>query len=377
MDKQELAAMLGAPLYRAAQIQKWLYRDAEFSEMSDLPAAMREELAAKYTARPAIIAECRESQKDPTKKYLFRLADGEFVEGVCMSYKHGDTLCVSTQAGCRMRCKFCASGADGLLRDLTYQEMLGQVTAVNQRTDDRSQMTDKSTGDKEQCTSERQIRNNSHSEPNLSSVICHLSSVRRVSNIVMMGMGEPLDNYDHSIRFIERASAPDGLGISRRNISLSTCGLADRMRRLADDGINVTLSVSLHATTDEKRRAAMPIAHKYSIAEVIGAAKYYFEKTGRRVIFEYALTRGNTHSGDAKRLKTLLSGFPAHVNLIMLNKIDAGFNDGLSRQQATEFCKLLSDTGVSATLRRSLGADIEGACGQLHAKRATARRLPQ
>lgn len=324
----ELTEMLGGrglPKYRATQLHKWLCLGAGFDDMTDLPKAAREDLAAEYISVGARIETLKKS-KDGTVKFLCALSDGEYVESVLMSYKYGYTLCVSTQVGCRMGCVFCASGFNGKVRDLSAGEMLGQIIAANGYLHDN----------------------------NIDA---------RVTNVVLMGSGEPMDNYDNVTRFIRLAH--EYLSIGQRSISLSTCGLVPGIRRLADDGYGVTLCVSLHATTDDARKKIMPIANKYPISEIISAAKYYFEKSGRRVLFEYATISGqNTSQKDAERLRRLTADFPTHINLIPLN--DTGSNlKGTSRDEAKLFCSLLTTLGASATVRRSLATDIDGACGQL------------
>lgn len=327
--KNELKDM-GLPGFRYKQIYEWLTRYADFEEMSNIPIALRQKLAAEYTAKPVtIIKELK--AKDGTQKFLFRMQDGNIVEGVLMSYKYGNTLCLSSQIGCRMGCSFCASGEGGLVRNLTSGEMLGEVLAINRHLG----------GDKEN---------------------------RKITNLVLMGSGEPLDNYDNVVKFIKIITSEDSLNISERNISLSTCGMAPNILRLADEGLAITLAISLHATTDEERKKTMKVTKAYSISKIIKSAKEYFDKTGRRVYFEYILLKGNTTKEDAERLKKLLSGIVAHVNLIPLNSTLYGKSQQITKKQGYEFCDELNKLGVSATVRRTLGEDIEGACGQLRAK---------
>lgn len=328
---KELLKEKGQPAFRAEQIYKWLTDGKDFDQMSNLPKNLREELSDKYIALPVRVIEEFKS-KDGSCKFLFELSDGELIEGVFMPHDYGNTICVSTQVGCRMGCAFCASGMNGLIRNLTAGEILGQVIAVN-------------------------------------SLLGGSGSDKKLSNIVLMGSGEPLDNYENAIKFIKNVSAPYGLNISRRSISLSTCGLVDRIYALADEELDVTLSISLHATLDENRRKLMPIANKYSVAEIIDAARYYFKKTGRRVVFEYSMVKGvNMNFFDAKRLAEYCKGMSAHVNLIMLNKVDGKDIKGCTALEAERFCEKLKGFGVSATIRRSMGSDIEGACGQLRQK---------
>lgn len=321
----ELAAM-GQPAYRGGQAYGWLCRGVGFDGMSNLPAELRIALAERYRPGFARIVDRRDSAKDGTRKYLFEFDDGQRVEGVRMTYRHGRTLCISTQAGCAMGCAFCASALGGKARDLTAGEMLAQIIAAD--------------GD--------------------------LEGEDRVGHVVMMGSGEPLDNYDHSVAFLRLVGRPEGLRISLRSVSLSTCGLPGAMRRLAGEGLPVTLSVSLHAPDDEARRRLMPVARRYPIGEVVDAARYYAERTGRRVIFEYALIRDvNDRPEQARRLAALIRGMPCHVNLIRLSSVPETGLAGSGRERMLAFMRELTDCGVSVTRRREMGNDIEGACGQL------------
>ncbi len=315
----------GFPKYRADQLYRWLNKNTPFDEMTDLPKAFIERLKGSFTER-AVYIEKKFVSSDGSIKYLYRLCDGNIIEGIFMPHGYGNTVCVSTQVGCRMGCAFCASGIGGLVRNLQPAEILGQILAVNGS----------------------------------------LPQEERITNVVLMGSGEPLDNYDNVTKFIELANAREGLNISQRNISLSTCGICENIKRLADDGFGVTLSVSLHATTDEHRRNLMPISKKYTVAELIEAVKYYFEKTGRRIIFEYSMVKGeNIDYFDAKRLRELTKGYPSHVNLIMLNPVKEKNVKGCTKEEAARFLKRLTDMGVSATIRKSFGTDVGGACGQL------------
>lgn len=327
-EVEKLAADLGVPSYRAKQLYAHITRFDEYDEMSDLPAVFREKLKSLYAARGVGI-EKKLVSRDETEKYLYRLTDGNIIEGAFMKQSYGNTLCVSTQVGCRMGCAFCASGIGGLVRNLTAGEILSQVLCVNREAGGNAKM-------------------------------------RAVTNVVLMGSGEPLDNYDEVTKFIRLLSSEKGLDMSERNISLSTCGLVENVYRLADDGFAVTLTFSLHASDDEARRKVMPIANKYSIAEIVKAAKYYFEKTGRRVIFEYTMIKGvNMNHFDAKRLSEILRGFPCHVNLIMLNPVKEKNLTGCTKEEGERFMKKLNEMGVSATIRKSKGSDVGGACGQL------------
>ncbi|MBO7178349.1 MAG: 23S rRNA (adenine(2503)-C(2))-methyltransferase RlmN, partial [Clostridia bacterium] len=270
--------------------------------------------------------------KDGTEKYLYALNDGNVIEGVFMPHRYGNTLCVSTQVGCRMGCAFCASGLGGLIRNLTAGEIIGQVLCVNR------------------------LHGGTPKD-------------RAITNVVLMGSGEPLDNYDEVTKFLSILSAEKGINISLRNVSLSTSGLVPKIRELADSNLPVVLTISLHAATDEKRSALMPVNKAYPIKELIDSAKYYFEKTRRRVIFEYALVEGkNSDKKSADELARLLKGFPCHVNLINLNYVKEKGLRGIKGNYIKEFIDNLNKQGISATLRHSMGNDIDGACGQLRVK---------
>lgn len=327
-ELKDLAKEYGQPQYRGEQLYKWLNIGADYGSMSDIPLRFREQLSDKFLAQPLKTVETIESS-DGSKKLLYRLSDGNVIEGIYMPHGYGNTLCVSTQVGCRMGCAFCASGIGGLVRNLDAAEILGQVVAVN-------------------------------------AALGATVKERKLSNVVLMGSGEPLDNYEQVTKFIRLITAEGGLNMGQRSISLSTCGLADKIIQLADDGYGVTLSLSLHATTDEIRKELMPIANRYTLKQTVDAVKYYFEKTGRRVIFEYSMIKGkNIDFFDAKRLKELTKGYPCHVNLIKLNYVKEKNLSGCTDEEAKRFLKRLEDLGVSATLRRSLGGDVGGACGQL------------
>lgn len=325
--KTELEQM-GEKAFRAKQVFSWLHKGAAFDEMSNLSLALREKLKSTGVDQPVSIQSIHQSQIDGTKKFLFSLRDGNCVEGVLMRYHYGCTLCVSTQVGCRMGCLFCASTLDGCVRNLTAAEILGQVMCANSTLDGE-----------------------------------------RVHNIVLMGSGEPFDNYENVIRFLKLVSHPDGLNISLRHISLSTCGLIDKIRSFADENLPVTLSLSLHAPNDDIRKKIMPIARRYNIYETINACKYYLEKTGRRVVFEYALIDGvNADEKQAHELADLLRGMQCHVNLIPLNTVKERNLNGVSNRQVQAFLEVLEKRHISATRRREMGDDIEGACGQLRKK---------
>ena len=330
-ELKEFVISMGESAFRAKQLFKWMHSGASVDEMSNLSKDFRRRLAEEADYRLPAIEDKFVSKIDGTIKYLFSLNDGECVESVLMRYEHGNTLCVSSQAGCRMGCKFCASTLSGKVRDLTPSEILGQVALAAK------------------------------------------DSGERVDGIVMMGIGEPFDNYDNVIRFLKLVGDADGLGIGMRHISISTCGVVPGIIKLANEGIPVTLSVSLHAYNDEKRRAIMPIANKYPISELLSACKYYFDKTGRRVSFEYTLISGKNDSmEDAAGLARLLKrgmGVPCHVNLIMLNEVDETGLSTVDRKSAARFADELIRLGQNATVRRRLGSDIDASCGQLRLRR--------
>ena len=324
--RQELGD-LGLPKYRAEQVYRWLHRGVtDFSQMSDLSKALREELSQKYDLYSAQV-ERKQVSKDGTVKYLFRLHDGEYVESVLMHYHHGSSICISTQVGCKMNCSFCATGKSGFSRDLAASEILSQVLAAS------------------------------------------LDAGERISHIVLMGMGEPLDNYQNVLRFLELVTSPEGLNVSMRHISLSTCGLVDKIYDLADRKLQLTLSISLHAPNDEIRSRTMPVNRRWNMEELLRACKYYSDKTGRRISFEYAMISGvNDMDWCARELAGRLRGILAHVNLIPVNDVTGtGYQkSGLDRQK--RFVALLEERGVTATVRRTLGSDIDASCGQLRRK---------
>ncbi|MCR4661183.1 MAG: 23S rRNA (adenine(2503)-C(2))-methyltransferase RlmN [Clostridia bacterium] len=323
----ELLVSKGYPKFRASQVYSQSYMYKHFDEMN-IPKDLKDFLNENYYDNSVVVLETFKG-KDDTEKYLFLFRDGNIVEGVFMPHKYGNTLCVSTQVGCRMGCKFCASTLNGLIRNLTCGEILGEVLAINK------------------------LHNGTLKE-------------RKITNIVLMGSGEPLDNFDEVVKFINFVSSKDGINISPRNISLSTCGLVDKIIKFADLKIPVILTISLHASTDETRKEIMPIANKYSIAEIINAAKYYYNQTGRRIIFEYSLIEGkNSTREEAKKLAKLLYGLNAHVNLINLNPVKERNLKGISGNSIAEFIDELTKNGISNTLRHSMGNDIGGACGQL------------
>jgi len=330
LTPEELQAFVkaqGLPAFRAKQLHEWLIRGEDFPAMTNLPEALRDSLAKAAIAQPVAIEKSVRSKIDDTEKLLYRLQDGNLIEGVLMRYHHGDTLCVSTQVGCRMGCAFCASALGGLVRSLAPGEMLGQIVQVD-----------------------KMLR----------------PEGRRVHNVVLMGSGEPLDNYENVVKFLRLATDERGLNLSARGISLSTCGLVPAMRRFADEGIPVTLSVSLHAPDDEIRKKLMPVANAYLIDEILDACRYYIEKTGRRVIFEYALAGGvNCEKRHADLLAGKLRGMQCHVNLIPLNHVEESALQPPPEGATEAFLNRLTEKHISATRRREMGDDIEGACGQL------------
>ena len=326
---KELLVNKGEKTFRAMQIFRALHLGLDFSEMTEISKSLRESLSEEFIAQPVKIIKKLESV-DGTIKFLFLLPDDNVIEGVLMKYNHGYSLCVSTQVGCRMRCAFCASGLNGLVRNLSSGEILGEVISVNR-------FLSGGIGEK-----------------------------RKVINIVLMGSGEPLDNYDNTLKFVRTVSEKEGINISQRNISLSTSGLVPKMYDLANENVSVNLTVSLHSPFDEERQKIMPIAKKYKISEILSACSNYFNKTGRRYIFEYVLINGeNDGKRHADALINILKGHPCHVNIIRLNEVKENNLKSTSDKYAYRFAKLLTDGGISATVRRKMGEDIDGACGQL------------
>jgi 23S rRNA (adenine2503-C2)-methyltransferase len=312
--------------FRAKQLYEWMHKKRVWSydEMTNLPGNFRELLKETYPLQPIEVVKRQISKIDGTQKVLFRLRDGNVIESVLMKYKHGNSICISSQAGCRMGCRFCASTLDGLTRNLLPSEMLEQVYRVRELS----------------------------GEP--------------ISNIVIMGTGEPLDNYDHVLRFLRMVSDEKGLNISQRNITMSTCGLVPKIRQLAEEKLQITLALSLHAPDDEKRQELMPIARKYKLDQVIEACRYYFHMTGRRLTFEYSLVAGvNDSQEDAEKLSRLLKGMNCHVNLIPVNPIKERNFKQSNRQVIDNFKIKLEKYGINVTIRREMGSDIDGACGQL------------
>lgn len=329
MKREEIVDALtdmGEAAFRGRQIFSWLHRGAgSFEEMSNLPKGLREKLSERYYVTRPRIARKQLSALDGTVKYLWELRDGNCIETVLMSYHHGNTVCVSTQVGCRMGCRFCASTVAGKVRDLAPSEMLDQV------------------------------------------MFTQLDSGRDISNIVLMGIGEPLDNYDNVLRFLELVNHPEGLNIGMRHISLSTCGVVPGIDRLAELNLQLTLSVSLHAPDSATRSRIMPVNGAYDVEELFAACHRYFRKTGRRISFEYAMIDGvNDSDAQADLLAEKLRGMPGHVNLIPLN--DVVESEFKPSRRVAAFQKRLEAHGVTATVRRSLGGDIDASCGQLRRK---------
>ena len=327
--KEEMAS-IGEKSFRAGQIYDWLHVKlcGSFAEMTNLTKSLREKLEQEYEILPADMEERQISALDGTNKFLFRLYDGNMVESVLMKYKHGNSVCISSQAGCRMGCVFCASTIGGLNRNLTASEMLRQIYQIQ-----------KITGE-------------------------------RVSNVVVMGTGEPLDNYDNLLKFIHILTGEHGLHISQRNVTVSTCGIVPKILELAEEKLQITLALSLHGATQEKRRKLMPIANKYELSQVLAACDAYFEKTGRRVTFEYSLVHGvNDTPEDAGELTALLKHRNCHLNLIPVNPVKERNFVRPSRENALNFKNNLEKSGINVTIRREMGSDIDGACGQLRRRR--------
>lgn len=323
---QELLVQMGEKSFRAKQIYQWMHVKLarSFEDMTNISHDLQENLQknCEYTTLKAI--QVQESQIDGTKKFLFELEDKNVVESVWMKYKHGNSVCISSQVGCRMGCRFCASTLDGLIRGLRPSEMLDQIYEITRITGER------------------------------------------VSNVVVMGTGEPMDNYDNLLQFIRMLTDENGLNISQRNLTVSTCGIVPNIFRLADEQLQITLALSLHATTDEKRRSLMPIANKYSLDELMEVCAYYYEKTGRRLTFEYALVGGiNDKEEDAVKLASLARPLHCHINLIPVNPIKERDYVESEHRQIVAFKNKLEKNGINVTIRREMGRDIDGACGQL------------
>lgn len=338
MNLEEMKAWVlssGEPAFRAKQIYQWFHvKLAEKTdEMTNLPRILREKMDRQAIYGVSVVRRLV-SAEDGTNKFLFRLHDGNVIESVLMKYKHGNSVCISSQVGCRMGCRFCASTIGGLVRNLTPSEMLSQVYSIQ-----------KITGE-------------------------------RVSNVVVMGTGEPLDNFDNLIKFIEILTDENGLNISQRNITVSSCGLVPEIKRLADLKLSITFALSLHAPDDESRRKLMPIANKYSISEILAACDYYFDMTGRRITFEYSLVKGENDSRqEAIRLAKLIGGRNCHVNLIPVNPIKERSYERADQNSIIQFKNMLEKKKITVTVRRSMGRDIDAACGQLRRKYEEENRM--
>lgn len=319
---------MGQPAFRAKQIYTWLHKGVRsYEEMTNLPKALRDTLSAQYPIHAPEVVRKQESQKDGTIKYLWKLADGNCVETVLMRYHYGNSVCISTEVGCRMGCAFCASTLGGLVRPLEPYEMVDQV------------------------------------------LFTQLDSGLPVSHIVLMGIGEPLDNMENVLRFLELINSPEGMNISMRHISLSTCGLVPKIDALGDHKLQISLAISLHGSNNTIRNQIMPVNKAYPIEVLIPACRRYYEKTSRRIHFEYAMIQGvNDRSENAKELLALLKGLPAHVNLIPLNHVEESPLKPSTKAAVAAFQKILEDGGVPATVRRTLGSDIDASCGQLRRK---------
>lgn len=331
LDFDELTEFItstGEKSFRAKQVYEWLHKKlvTSFDEMANIPKSLRERLLNECFIESTRIAR-KQVSKDGTAKFLMELYDGNKVESVLMKYKHGNSVCISTQAGCRMGCRFCASTAGGLIRNLTPSEMLGQVYEIQRTTGER------------------------------------------VSNVILMGIGEPLDNYVNVIKFIKMLSGSDGINISQRNITLSTCGLVENILKLADEKLAITLAISLHAPDDALRQEIMPVAMKYSIQEIINACRYYIEKTGRRITFEYSMMENvNDKIKHAEKLAGILKGLNCHVNLIPLNPVKGRMGSRPEAERIQQFKLMLEKKHINVTIRREMGSDIDAACGQLRNK---------
>ena len=315
----------GESAFRGKQILSWIYKGVmDFKGMKNIPKSLINKLEENFTITMSEIVEVYKSELDGTEKFLLGFSDGNLIESVLMRYKHGNSICISTQVGCRMGCKFCASTIEGRVRNLTTGEILSEVIAVQNYIGER------------------------------------------ISNIVLMGSGEPLDNYDNVVKFLEIVSADYGLNIGQRHITLSTCGIVPKIYELADKELSITLAISLHAFSDEKRKEIMPIANKYTISELLEACRYYLNKTKRRITFEYALVKDvNDGMEDAKALGKLLSGMLCHVNLIPVNEIKENSFKRSSKKAIEDFSEILRNNGIEVTTRREMGSDINAACGQL------------
>ena len=327
-ELKELMVQIGEKPFRAKQIYGWLHEHlvTSYDEMANIPKSLKEKLK-DYPITVLEELDVQTSKVDGTRKYLFRLSDGNMIESVLMRYKYGNSVCISSQAGCRMGCRFCASTIGGLTRNLLPSEMLDQIYRIQ------------------------------------------TSIGERISNVVVMGTGEPLDNYDNLLRFIHILTEDGGIHISQRNLTVSTCGLVPRIYELADEKLQMTLAVSLHAPNDEKRRELMPIANTYSIEEILKACRYYYSQNNRRITFEYSLVKGvNDSREDAKALAALLEGINCHINLIPVNPIEERSYRQTEADAVLKFKNMLEKYGRNVTIRREMGRDIQAACGQLRKK---------
>lgn len=325
-EMTEFIVSIGEKPFRAKQVYQWIHEKQadSFDEMTNISKKLRESLADAGYLTTLKKEEVQISKLDGTRKYLFQLEDGNVIESVLMRYKHGNSVCISSQVGCRMGCRFCASTLDGLVRGLRPAEMLDQIYQIG-----------KDIGE-------------------------------RISNVVVMGTGEPMDNFDNLLRFMELLTDENGLHISQRNLTVSTCGIVPRMRELADKKLQITLALSLHASNQEKRLSLMPVANKYDIHEVVDACRYYFDQTGRRVTFEYSLVGGvNDTDQDAEELCRLVKGMNCHINLIPVNPIKERDYVQSNAKVIAAFKNKLEKNGLAVTVRREMGRDIDGACGQL------------
>lgn len=325
-ELQEEMERLGEKKFRAKQVYGWMHEKLadHFDEMTNLSKALRERLSKEYELPALKLIEVQQSGQDGTCKFLFGLPDGHVIESVLMRYHYGNSVCISSQVGCRMGCRFCASTLGGLQRGLRPSEMLDQIYQIQKW------------------------------------------SKERVYNVVVMGTGEPLDNYDALLRFLHLLTCEGGLHISQRNVTVSTCGIVPKMRKLAEEKLQITLALSLHASTQEKRKALMPVANRYELSEVIDVCRYYFEQTGRRITFEYSLVGGvNDQEEDARELIRLIQPLNCHVNLIPVNPIKERDYVQSGRQTIVNFKNKLEKSGIVVSIRRELGRDIDGACGQL------------
>ncbi|MCL2015890.1 MAG: radical SAM protein [Defluviitaleaceae bacterium] len=362
MLPQELATLaeqLDIPKYRTGQIFDWLHNKGvtSFEDMENLPKTLRANLAEKFYIPLCQPIEVQTSQIDGTKKFLLELSDKLLIEAVLMGYSFGSSVCISTQAGCKMGCAFCASGGGGFLRNLSAGEMLAQVY-VAQKYAAKADKVDNS--DKLDKSNKPENSNNNSNKPD---------NTGKLSGVVLMGCGEPLDNFDNVVRFVNLISQEKGFNLGKRHITISTCGLVPQIRQLAQLKLPVNLAISLHAPDDVLRQNIMPIAKKYPIKSLLSACQYYVQLTNRRITFEYALISGlNDSENHAKRLAKLLAGILCHVNLIPINATNKNFLPTL-REDTVKFTKILQKYNINATIRRTLGKDLDAACGQLRAKR--------